>query len=73
MTSGVGDREVYAGDWAQRAAVGVAGILANDPAEAVYPFTRHDGDGQPLDGSKAELHPHLRRRTPIRQPTPSGP
>lgn len=51
MTSGVGDREVYAGDWAQRAAVAVAGILANDPAEAVYPITRNDGDGQPLDGS----------------------
>ena len=53
ITSGIGDREDYAGDWAQRAAVAVAGILANDPAEAVYPFTRHDGDGQPLDGSTA--------------------
>ena len=53
ITSGIGDRQDYAGDWAQRAAVAVAGILANDPAEAVYPFTRHDGDGQPLDGSTA--------------------
>ena len=53
ITSGIGDREDYAGDWAQRAAVAVAGILANDPAEAVYPFTRNDGDGQPLDGSTA--------------------
>ena len=53
VTSGIGDREDYAGDWAQRAAVAVAGILGNDPAEAVYPLTRHDGDGQPLDGSKA--------------------
>ena len=51
ITSGIGDREDYAGDWAQRAAVAVAGILGNDPAEAVYPLTRHDGDGQPLDGS----------------------
>ena len=53
MTSGIGDRAVYGGDWAQRAAVAVAGILANDPAEAIYPITRKDGDGQPLDGSKA--------------------
>ena len=53
VTSGIGDRDVYAGDWTQRAAVAVAGILANDPAEAVYPFTRNDGEGQPLDGSKS--------------------
>ena len=53
VTSGIGDRTLYNGDWTQRAAVAVAGILANDPAEAVYPITRQDGDGQPLDGSKA--------------------
>jgi len=53
VNSGIGDRAVYDGDWTQRAAVAVAGILANDPAEAVYPITRQDGDGQPLDGSKA--------------------
>ena len=53
-TSGVGDRDVYAGDWTQRAAVAVAGILANDPAEAIYPITRHDGDGQPLDGGTSK-------------------
>lgn len=54
VTSGVGDRDVYAGDFTQRAAVAVAGILANDPAEATYPLGRIDGDGQPLDGSKAK-------------------
>ena len=54
VTSGVGDRDVYAGDWTQRAAVAVAGILANDPAEAVYPITRRDGDGQPLDGGTSK-------------------
>ncbi len=54
VTSGIGDRAVYAGDWTQRAAVAVAGILANDPAEAVYPITRNDGKGQPLDGSKSK-------------------
>ncbi len=53
VNSGIGDRAVYDGDFTQRAAVAVAGILANDPAEAVYPITRHDGDGKPLDGSKA--------------------
>lgn len=54
VTSGVGDRDVYAGDWTQRAAVAVAGILANDPGEATYPITRNDGNGQPLDGSTAK-------------------
>ena len=53
VNSGIGDRAVYDGDWTQRAAVAVAGILANDPAEAVYPITRQDGDGQPLDGATA--------------------
>jgi hypothetical protein len=54
VTSGISDRALYNGDWTQRAAVAVAGILANDPAEAVYPITRNDADGQPLDGSKSK-------------------
>ena len=29
-----------------------AGIYGNDPAEATYPYTRIDSDGQTLDGSK---------------------
>jgi hypothetical protein len=53
VTSGIGDRALYDGDWTQRAAVAVAGILANDPDEAVYPITRNDADGRPLDGSKS--------------------
>jgi hypothetical protein len=53
VTSGIGDRAVYDGDWAQRAAVAVGGILANNPAEATYAITRQDGDDQSLDGSKA--------------------
>tara|TARA_R110002049_G_scaffold67693_2_gene175745 strand:+ start:518 stop:1936 length:1419 start_codon:yes stop_codon:yes gene_type:complete len=53
ITSGIGDRAVYDGDWAQRAAVAISGILANDPAEAVYAFTREDAEGQPLDGAGA--------------------
>ena len=53
ITSGIGDRAVYDGDWTQRAAVAVGGILANDPAEAVYAVTRQDKDGQTLDGASA--------------------
>lgn len=54
VTSGIGDRAVYDGDWAQRAAVAVGGILANDPAEAAYAVTRNDSAGQLLDGAKAK-------------------
>ena len=46
------DRGGYDGDWAQRSAVAVAGILANDSKEASYAFTREDKDGVKLDGSK---------------------
>ena len=35
-----------------RAAIAMAGIYANDVAEALYPMTHVDGDGKPLDGSK---------------------
>src|SRR5437667_10199501 len=49
-----GDRLFYSGDWLKRAAAAKPGIYGNDAAEAVYPFTRVDGDGQTLDGSKHE-------------------
>ena len=71
VTSGIGDRAVYDGDWTQRAAVAVAGILANDPAEAVYPFTRNDADGQPLDGSKSKYTLTFAKDA-FRRSTPSG-
>ena len=48
-----GDADFFAGDWLARAAGAKAGIYGNDPEEATYPLTRSDGDGQPLDGSKA--------------------
>jgi len=54
VTSGIGDRRVYAGDWTQRAAVAVGGILANDPAEAAYAVTRLDQNSQPLDGAASK-------------------
>jgi hypothetical protein len=52
ITGGPGDSAHYNGDWMKRALVAKAGIYANDPAEATYPFTRVDADGQTLDGSK---------------------
>ncbi|MEH2485763.1 DUF1254 domain-containing protein [Bradyrhizobium sp. AZCC 2230] len=47
-----GDSAHYNGDWLKRAVAAQAGIYGNDPAEATYPFTRVDSDGQTLDGSK---------------------
>jgi len=47
-----GDSAHYNGDWLMRAAAAQAGIYGNDPEEAMYPFTRVDGDGEKLDGSK---------------------
>jgi len=50
--SACGDRAFYHGDWMLRAVAAQAGIYGNDAVEAVYPFTRNDADGEPLDGSK---------------------
>jgi hypothetical protein len=36
----------------KRAVAAQAGIYGKDPAEATYPFTRVDSDGQTLDGSQ---------------------
>ena len=47
-----GDSAHYNGNWMTRAAAAKAGIYGNDAVEAVYPYTRIDGDGQTLDGSK---------------------
>jgi hypothetical protein len=47
-----GDRSFYNGNWALRAAAAKLGIYGNSEAEAVYPFTRQDVNGIPLDGSK---------------------
>src|ERR1700732_5364634 len=41
-----GDSAHYNGDWLMRAAAAKAGIYGNDPAEATYPITRIDSDGQ---------------------------
>jgi hypothetical protein len=52
VSSPFGNREFYNGDWLKRAAAAKAGIYGNDAVEAMYPMTRNDGAGQPLDGSK---------------------
>lgn len=47
-----GDAAFFHGDWLLRAVGAQAGIYGNDAAEATYPMTRLDADGQTLDGSK---------------------
>jgi len=47
-----GDRAHYHGDWLKRAVAAQAGIYGNDGAEAMYPLTRTDADGETLDGSR---------------------
>jgi hypothetical protein len=47
-----GDRAFYSGDWLKRAAAAKGGIYGNDAVEAMYPMTRSDAKGEPLDGSK---------------------
>ncbi|MEJ5020995.1 DUF1254 domain-containing protein [Ochrobactrum vermis] len=47
-----GDEAFYNGDWLLRAATAKAGLYGNDAVEAMYPFTRTDATGKPLDGSK---------------------
>jgi hypothetical protein len=46
-----GDSAFFNGDWLARASLAKAGIYANDAEEAMYPMTRADGDGAPLDGA----------------------
>lgn len=48
-----GSREILGDDYMTRAVAAVAGIYGNDSAEALYPATKVDQNGQPLDGSKA--------------------
>jgi hypothetical protein len=49
--SAFGDSAFFNGNWLLRAAAAKAGIYGNDAVEAMYPVTRSDSDGQPLDGS----------------------
>ncbi|MFL5190422.1 MAG: DUF1254 domain-containing protein, partial [Microvirga sp.] len=47
-----GDEALYNGDWVMRAGAAKGGLLGNDAVEAMYPYTRTDATGEPLDGSK---------------------
>jgi hypothetical protein len=47
-----GDRSFYKGDYLLRAAAAVMGLYGNDAEEALYPATKTDSAGQPLDGSQ---------------------
>ncbi|OOG61802.1 cell envelope protein [Sinorhizobium sp. A49] len=47
-----GDEAFYNGDWVMRAGAAKGGLLGNDAVEAMYPYTRTDASGAPLDGSK---------------------
>ena len=47
-----GDRAFFNGNWLLRAAAAKGGIYGNDAVEAMYPMTRSDAAGQPLDGNK---------------------
>ncbi|TIM26226.1 MAG: DUF1254 domain-containing protein [Mesorhizobium sp.] len=52
VSSLLGDEAFYNGDWLLRSGAAKAGLYGNDAAEAMYPFTRTDAAGKPLDGSK---------------------
>jgi hypothetical protein len=47
-----GDEMFYDGNWLMRAGAAKGGLYGNDAAEATYPYTRVDGKGRTLDGSK---------------------
>ncbi|MFL5157895.1 MAG: DUF1254 domain-containing protein [Microvirga sp.] len=47
-----GDEAFFNGDWVMRAGAAKGGLLGNDAVEAMYPYTRTDATGKPLDGSK---------------------
>ncbi len=47
-----GDRAHYNGDWVMRAATAKAGIYGNDAAEAMYPLSPVDSNGNTIDTSK---------------------
>jgi hypothetical protein len=47
-----GDSSFYKDNWLMRAGAAKGGLYGNDAAEAMYPYTRTDGTGETLDGSK---------------------
>ena len=47
-----GDEAFYNGNWLMRAGAAKGGLYGNNAQEAMYPYTRTDGTGETLDGSK---------------------
>jgi hypothetical protein len=47
-----GDEAFFNGDWVMRAGAAKGGLYGNDAVEAMYPYTRIDATGEPLDGAK---------------------
>jgi hypothetical protein len=47
-----GDRAFYNTNWLMRAGAAKGGLYGNDAVEAMYPYTRTDATGEPLDGSR---------------------
>jgi hypothetical protein len=45
-----GDETFFNGDWVMRAGAAKGGLYGNDAVEAMYPYTRADANGAPLDG-----------------------
>ena len=52
-TGGFGDRKMYAGNYALRAAAATAGIYGNDAVEALYPILATASDGRKANTSVA--------------------
>jgi hypothetical protein len=56
----------YADNYGLRAAVAMMGLGANTPDDAMYPNTKVDADGQPLDGSQRyRLHLSAEQLPPV--------
>lgn len=51
IAAAFGDAGFFSGNWMLRACAAQLGIYGNDAAEAMYPATRQDSDGDTLDGS----------------------
>ena len=47
-----GDKDFFKTNWLMRAGAAKGGLYGNDAVEAMYPYTRTDGNGELLDGSK---------------------
>lgn len=61
-----GNRRRMQDRWLERAAAAAVGLFGNDAEEAVYPMTRIDGEGRPLDGGRFDYEVRLPAPPPVR-------